>query len=265
MGVSSAVEGRQVRRAEEDAYTDFYTSAWPGLFRLTYAISGDAGEAEDAVQSAMTKAYVSWHRVSSARHPEAYVRKMAVNEVLRVRRRSWWRSERSGQVPDTGGISSSEVMFVDRADLWAELLSLAPRQRAVLVLRYYEDLSERQIAEVGAPGRIFLLACLEGELVGYASLRESPVPEELKGENAIEIVQLYSDQRMIGKGVGPALMQACLDTARNLGKDWVWLGVWEHNHRAQAFYAKWGFERFGEHIFIVGLDAQTDWWLRKRL
>src|SRR6185312_2146141 len=124
---------------------------------------------------------------------------------------------------------------------------------------------ERQIAEVGAPGRIFLLACLEGELVGYASLRESPVPEELKGENAIEIVQLYSDQRMIGKGVGPALMQACLDTARNLGKDWVWLGVWEHNHRAQAFYAKCGFERFGEHIFIVGLDAQTDWWLRKRL
>lgn len=150
-----------MRRAEEDAYTDFYTSAWPGLFRLTYAISGDAGEAEDAVQSAMTKAYVSWHRVSSARHPEAYVRKMAVNEVLRVRRRSWWRSERSGQVPDTGGISSSEVMFVDRADLWAELLSLAPRQRAVLVLRYYEDLSERQIAEV--------LGCSRGTVKSQAS------------------------------------------------------------------------------------------------
>ena len=124
---------------------------------------------------------------------------------------------------------------------------------------------ERQIAEVGAPGRIFLLAYLGEELVGYASLRESSPPEGLRGENGIEIVQLYSDQRMIGRGVGPALMQACLDTAREQGRDWVWLGVWEHNHRARTFYEKWGFERFGEHIFIVGLDAQTDWWMRRRL
>jgi GNAT superfamily N-acetyltransferase len=124
---------------------------------------------------------------------------------------------------------------------------------------------ERQMAEVGAPGRVFLLAYLEEELVGYASLREAPAPAGLEGGNAIEIVQLYSDQRMIGKGVGPALMQACLDIAREQHRDWVWLGVWEHNHRAIAFYAKWGFERFGEHLFIVGLDAQTDWWLRKRL
>lgn len=150
-----------MRRAEEAAYTDFYTSAWPGLFRLAYAISGDVGAAEDAVQSAMTGAYVSWHRVSSARHPEAYVRKMAVNEVLRVRRRSWWRSERSGDLPDAGGTSSSEAIFVERDALWAELLCLAPRQRAVLVLRYYEDLSERQIAEV--------LGCSRGTVKSQAS------------------------------------------------------------------------------------------------
>ena len=124
---------------------------------------------------------------------------------------------------------------------------------------------ERQMAEVGAPGRMFLLAYLGDRLVGFASLRESDPPEGLKGENGIEIVQLYSDRETIGKGVGPALMQACLDTARSQGRDCVWLGVWENNHRAKAFYAKWGFERFGEHIFIVGLDAQTDWWMRRRL
>ena len=124
---------------------------------------------------------------------------------------------------------------------------------------------ERQIAEVGAPGRIFLLAYLGKDLVGFASLRESEPPEGLKGENGIEIVQLYAAAAFIGKGVGPALMQACLDTARAQGRDLVWLGVWEHNHRAQAFYAKWGFERCGEHIFIVGLDAQTDWWMQRRL
>lgn len=124
---------------------------------------------------------------------------------------------------------------------------------------------ERQMAEVGAPGRIFLLAYVEDEPAGYASMRESEPPPGLEGANAIEIVQLYSDQKMIGKGVGPALMQACLDAARQRGREWVWLGVWEHNHRAQAFYQKWGFERFGEHIFFVGLDAQTDWWMRKKL
>jgi ribosomal protein S18 acetylase RimI-like enzyme len=124
---------------------------------------------------------------------------------------------------------------------------------------------EKQMAEVGAPGRVFLLAYLGEDLVGYAALRETPPPAGLKGANAIEIVQLYSDERTIGKGVGPALTQACLDVARQQGRDWIWLGVWEHNHRAQAFYAKWGFERFGEHIFIVGLDAQTDWWMKRPL
>jgi diamine N-acetyltransferase len=125
---------------------------------------------------------------------------------------------------------------------------------------------EMQMAEVQAPGRIFILAYAGEELAGYASMRVSAEkPKGLEREKAIEIVQVYSEQRMIGKGVGPALMQACLDQARDLGYQWVWLGVWEHNHRAQAFYAKWGFERFGEHIFIVGLDAQTDWWMRKKL
>ncbi len=124
---------------------------------------------------------------------------------------------------------------------------------------------DKQLAEVGAPGRIFLLAYADDEPVGYASMREVEPPQELQSKQAIEIVQLYSEQKMIGKGVGAALMKACLDLARQRGKDWVWLGVWEHNHRAIAFYQKWGFERFGEHVFLVGLDAQTDWWMRKKL
>lgn len=124
---------------------------------------------------------------------------------------------------------------------------------------------EKQMAEVGAPGRTFLLAWCEEEPVGYASMRETAFPEEFDGDAAIEIVQLYSEQKMIGKGIGKALMQACLDTAREKGKKWVWLGVWEHNQRAIEFYRQWGFERFGEHVFLVGLDAQTDWWMKKKL
>ena len=124
---------------------------------------------------------------------------------------------------------------------------------------------EKQMAEVGAPGRHFLLAYIGDELAGYVSLRVAGAPAELQGEKAIEIVQLYSEKKMIGKGVGPALMQAALDLAQKMGFGWVWLGVWEENHRAHAFYRKWGFERFGEHVFFVGLDAQTDWWMKKKL
>ncbi len=125
--------------------------------------------------------------------------------------------------------------------------------------------AERQVAEVGAPGRIFFLAYVDDQPAGYASMREGEPPKGLDDQKAIEIVQLYSEQKTIGKGVGAALMNACLDEARQRDKDWVWLGVWEHNERALAFYRKWGFEWFGEHIFLVGLDAQTDWWMKKRL
>ncbi|MFN7150364.1 MAG: SigE family RNA polymerase sigma factor [Microthrixaceae bacterium] len=150
-----------MRQADEADYAEFYAAVWPRLFRLTYAISGDVGQAEDAVQSALAKAYASWHRMSSTRSPQAYVRRMAVNEVLSVRRRSWWKAERSGHVPDVTVSGSTEQEVVDRAELWERLIALAPRQRAVLVLRYYEDLSEQQIAEV--------LGCSRGTVKSQAS------------------------------------------------------------------------------------------------
>lgn len=150
-----------MHQADEADYEEFYASAWPRLYRLTYAISGDVGRAEDAVQSALAKAYASWRRVTSAEHPEAYVRRMAVNEVLGVRRRGWWKSERPGHVPDVGLPGSTEQEVVDRSLLWQALSTLAPRQRAVLVLRYYEDLSEQQIAEV--------LGCSRGTVKSQAS------------------------------------------------------------------------------------------------
>jgi len=60
-------------------------------------------------------------------------------------------------------------------------------------------------------------------------------------------------------------MNTCLEYAREGGHDVVWLGVWEHNERAIAFYKKWGFTQFGEHTFMLGKDAQTDWLLKKEL
>lgn len=150
-----------MRDADEVDYADFYASEWPRLFRVTYAICGDVGQAEDAVQSAMARAYASWRRIRSAQVPAAYVRRIAVNEVLGVRRRGWWRFERSGHLPDVEVAASAEQELVDRAELWEQLLSLAPRQRAVLVLRYYGDLSEQQIADA--------LGCSRGTVKSQAS------------------------------------------------------------------------------------------------
>jgi ribosomal protein S18 acetylase RimI-like enzyme len=122
---------------------------------------------------------------------------------------------------------------------------------------------EKLLAEVGDPGSTFLLAYLEGELAGYARLREGHQPRELGDINAIEIARIYAEQNAIGKGVGKHLMQHCLEIAREKGKEWIWLGVWEHNRRAIEFYMKWGFEKFGEHIFVVGSDPQTDWKMKR--
>lgn len=135
----------------------------------------------------------------------------------------------------------------------------------------------KQAAELADPAGVYLLAEIEGELAGYAHLHHGPpalescelaaaeLHECLPDIPAIEIVRIYADTPWIGKGVGPALMQACLDTARNRECELVWLGVWEHNPRAQAFYHKWGFEKIGAHTFMLGDDPQTDWIMARKL
>ncbi len=112
---------------------------------------------------------------------------------------------------------------------------------------------------------IFLLAYDGDTVTGYARLREENEEEIMKGENAFEIARIYAVQSAIGKGVGPALMKACIEMALDMKKSIIWLGVWEKNPRAIAFYQKWGFEKFGEHIFPIGDDPQTDWLMKKAL
>ena len=124
---------------------------------------------------------------------------------------------------------------------------------------------ESLMAEVTEPGSIFFLATIEDQVVGYARMREAPNPPELGHEPAIEIARIYAVTDTIGKGVGSALMQQCLAIAQERKKAVVWLGVWEHNQRAIAFYTRWGFQKFSEHVFVVGNDPQTDWMMKKVL
>jgi ribosomal protein S18 acetylase RimI-like enzyme len=92
-------------------------------------------------------------------------------------------------------------------------------------------------------------------LVAYAQLHMTPgVPH-----GDVELARFYVDQAHHGRGIAQALMTAVYANARALGGTRLWLGVWERNFRAIAFYRKCGFEKCGEHPFVLGTDLQTDW------
>jgi len=122
---------------------------------------------------------------------------------------------------------------------------------------------QKLMNEATVPENIFLAAFIDDELVGYAKLSESKNPMELEDAEAIEIGRIYAVQKTIGLGVGKALMQACIGIAKEKNKQLIWLGVWERNQRAISFYSKFGFEKFGEHDFVLGNDVQTDWLMKK--
>lgn len=119
--------------------------------------------------------------------------------------------------------------------------------------------------EVGAERNIFLLAYDNDEPVGYVRMRENNMPPQLGTDRAMEIARIYSIKTSIGKGIGRALMQKCIDIAKERNHHTVWLGVWEHNQRAIDFYTRWGFEKFSDHDFILGNDVQKDWLMKKSI
>ncbi len=120
-------------------------------------------------------------------------------------------------------------------------------------------------AELADERSIFLIAELEGKPAGYAKLITDSTEDGITAARPIELSRLYSHQEYIGKGVGQNLMDACFSLARENGHDVMWLGVWEYNPRAQAFYRKNGFHEVGKHTFQLGSDPQTDLLMQKDL
>lgn len=106
---------------------------------------------------------------------------------------------------------------------------------------------------------IYFVAELGDEIIGYAKLKQNSREDCTSGERPIELCRLYSLSEYIGKGIGKSLMLKSLEFAAEQNHDYMWLGVWEYNYRAQEFYKKFGFEKCGEHVFQLGSDPQTDW------
>jgi ribosomal protein S18 acetylase RimI-like enzyme len=103
-----------------------------------------------------------------------------------------------------------------------------------------------------------LLVEENGQAIAYAQIRAGEVPECVRGPKPIELWRFYVDRGWHGRGIAHRLMDEVKAAARARGAKTLWLGVWERNDRARAFYAKCGFTDAGDHIFLFGTDPQTD-------
>ena len=157
-------------RDERPDFESYAAARWSRLLRTAYLLTGDHHEAEDLVQATLAKVYLGWSRIRGLDEPDAYVHRALVNNNLsrfRKRRVVQLLTARLPERAREGPASQVE----ERSSLLTALAALPPRQRAVVVLRYWEDLSEQQVAEV--------LGCSPGNVKSQASrglrkLREHP-------------------------------------------------------------------------------------------
>ena len=158
-------------------FEEFAATQMPGVLRFAAVLTGDLADAEDLAQEVLTRAYSRWGRIGGLDRPDLYVRKMMLNEYLSWRRRS------ARQIPAGAGTleqastaSDHAQQYIEREELLAELGKLSRQQRVVLVLRYYEDQGDAEIAE--------LLGCAPGTIRTYASRALAALRIELRPELA---------------------------------------------------------------------------------
>jgi ribosomal protein S18 acetylase RimI-like enzyme len=117
---------------------------------------------------------------------------------------------------------------------------------------------EQQRRELADPARLTLVLEQEARLAAYAQLLAGPAPECVTGPGPIEIVRFYVDRSWHGRGFAQALMAEVVAAARRRGARTIYLGVWERNVRAIAYYQKEGFRAVGSHPFVLGTKVDTD-------
>ncbi len=105
----------------------------------------------------------------------------------------------------------------------------------------------------------------EGALIGYLKVNDFSAQSDVHDPESLELERIYILADYHGKGYGKILMDKAIEVANEKNKKYIWLGVWEHNDKALAFYQKHGFYQFGAHDFVMGDDAQTDYLMRKNL
>lgn len=160
------------RKPDAAAFTEFASARSGSLFRTAYLVMGDYQLAQDLVQESLTKTYLAWPRLRDVNNAEAYTRRVIVTTSISWRRRRSFRERPAGDLPDPG-VPDPTTLLPEHDELWVALHRLPPRQRMAVVLRFCEDLSERQTAE--------LMGCSVGSVkrqvsVALAKLRAAMGP-----------------------------------------------------------------------------------------
>lgn len=159
---------------------------------------------------------------------------------------------RAGRRDDAAALAE----FAERSFREAFAAQNRPADLDLYLTKAYGE--HQQANELGDPGIVTLIVEVDGQLAGFAQLRPGKAPNCVRASSAIELWRFYVDRSWHGRGIAHSLMRATLDAARARAADTLWLGVWEHNPRAQAFYRKCGFVDVGQQSFTLGTDVQTD-------
>jgi RNA polymerase sigma-70 factor (sigma-E family) len=159
-------------------FDEFVAVRLTALVRYAAVLVGDRDLAQDVVQEALVRAHSRWSRIDE---PEAYIRRMIVREYLSWRRRLLRRRAIAARLPDAGVVADHAGASVERADLLGRLAALPPRQRAVVVLRYYEGLATAEIAD--------LLGCSDGAVRTFHSRAMSNLRLSINRQNDLEVIR----------------------------------------------------------------------------
>lgn len=133
-------------RRDPTVFAEFVAARSASLYRTAYLMVGEHALAQDLLQEALTKTYVAWPRLREVANAEAYTRRAITNTAISWSRKKSWHERPTDTVPEPATHTGHADELGTREWLWAELQQLPPRQRAALVLRFYEDLSEAQTA-----------------------------------------------------------------------------------------------------------------------
>ena len=146
-GVQMRTRKRTTRAGDDAEFAEWMALRQAGLVRTAYLLTGDRHSAEDLVQTTLTKLYLAWGRLADRHHVDAYARRALVNEHRSTWRRASRRPEVLAEAPPEI-TQAPTVYYGERESVWRFVQGLPPRQRAVIVLRYYEDLSEAETANI---------------------------------------------------------------------------------------------------------------------
>lgn len=129
-------------------------------------------------------------------------------------------------------------------------------------MNFRTDVQQQEIADANT---VTILAESDGEMIGFAQVRLFSPKDSVPGNATSELYRIYVAGKWHGRGAAQQLMTEVMTSVTDTNSDWMWLGVWEHNSKAIAFYRKCQFEAVGEHSFLLGSDLQRDLIMATRL